>query len=117
LNLLIFKAENHKLTDNAPAVVFFFGGGFSVGSPTQFAKHCEYLSARGMVAIVADYRVSSRHDIAKKDCVSDAKSAIRWVPEKASELVVDSNSITAGGRSSGGYGSGMCHFAKIRCGK
>ncbi len=59
LNLWIFNPEKHKSTDTAPAIVFFFGGGWSAGSPTQFVKHCEYLSARGMVAIVADYRVKA----------------------------------------------------------
>ncbi len=108
LNLWVFKPENHKLTDNAPAIVFFFGGGFTHGSPAQFVKHCEYLSARGMVAIVADYRVTSRHDIAWKDCVSDAKSAIRWVRENASELGVDGNRIAAGGGSSGGCLATAC---------
>ena len=108
LNLWILNPENHKLTDNAPAIVFFFGGGFNHGNPEQFVKHCEYLSMRGMVAIVADYRVRSRHDITLIDCVSDAKSAIRWVRENASELGVDSSRIAAGGASSGGFLAAAC---------
>jgi acetyl esterase len=108
LNLWIFKPENHKLTDTAPAIVFFFGGGWNAGSPSQFVNHCEYLSARGMVAIVADYRVKSRHDVPVKECVSDAKSAIRWVREHASELGVDGNRIAAGGGSAGGHLAAAC---------
>lgn len=108
LNLWIFKPENHKLTDNAPAIVFFFGGGWNAGSPSQFVKHCEYLSARGMVAIVADYRVKSRHGVPAKECVSDAKSAIRWVRENASKLGVDGNKIAAGGGSAGGHLAAAC---------
>jgi acetyl esterase/lipase len=108
LNLWIFKPENHKSTDNAPAIVFFFGGGWNAGSPTQFVKHCEYLSARGMVAIVADYRVKSRHGVTAKVCVSDAKSAIRWIRENASELGVDGNRIAAGGGSAGGHLAAAC---------
>ena len=50
-----------------------------------------------MVAIVADYRVKSRHDVPEKECVSDAKSAIRWVRENASKLGIDGNRIAAGG--------------------
>lgn len=103
LNLWIFSPENHKLTDSVPAIVFFFGGGWNGGTPTQFVKHCEYLSSRGMVAIVADYRVRSRHGVTAKVCVSDAKSAIRWVRENASELGVDANKIAAGGGSAGGH--------------
>ena len=108
LNLWIIEPKNHKLIDNAPAIVFFFGGGFNHGNPAQFVKHCEYLSRRGMVAIVADYRVRSRHDITLTDCVSDAKSAIRWVRKNALELGVDSSRIAAGGASSGGLLAVAC---------
>lgn len=108
LNLWIFKPENHKVTDTAPAIVFFFGGGWNSGSPTQFVKHCEYLASRGMVAIVADYRVKSRHNVPVKECVSDAKSAIRWVRENASKLGVDGNRIVASGGSAGGHLAASC---------
>jgi acetyl esterase len=108
LNLWIFTPEKHKATNTAPAIVFFFGGGWNTGSPTQFVKHCEYLSARGMVAIVADYRVKSRHGVPAKVCVSDAKSAIRWIRENASELGVDGNRIAAGGGSAGGHLAAAC---------
>lgn len=108
LNLWMFTPENHKLTDNSPAIIFFFGGGWREGTPAQFVKHCEYLSARGMVAIVADYRVKSRHGVPAKDCVSDAKSAIRWVRENASEFGIDSNRIAAGGGSAGGHLAAAC---------
>lgn len=108
LNLWIFTPEKHKTTSTAPAIVFFFGGGWNAGSPAQFVKHCEYLSARGMVAIVADYRVKSRHGVPAKVCVTDAKSAIRWVRENASQLGVDSNRIAAGGGSAGGHLAAAC---------
>ncbi|QGY47528.1 alpha/beta hydrolase fold domain-containing protein [Maribellus comscasis] len=108
LNLWIFTPEKHKSTNSAPAIIFFFGGGWKTGSPTQFVKHCEYLSARGMVAIVADYRVKSRHGVHPNVCVSDAKSAIRWVRENASELGVDSDRLAAGGGSAGGHLAAAC---------
>ena len=97
LNLWVFTPVKHQSTDKAPAIIFFFGGGWNAGSPSQFVKHCEYLSARGMVALVADYRVKTRHGVPAKVCVSDAKSAIRWVRENASELGIDANRIAAGG--------------------
>jgi acetyl esterase/lipase len=103
LNLWIFNPPKHSLTDKTPAIVFFFGGGWSKGSPTAFVKHCELLSARGMVAIVADYRVKSRHNVAAKACVSDAKSAVRWIRQHAVELGIDPDRIAAGGGSAGGH--------------
>lgn len=108
LNLWVFKPENHKAKDNVPAIVFFFGGGWNAGSPSQFVNHCEYLSARGMVAIVADYRVKSRHDVPAKECVTDAKSAIRWIRKNASHLGIDGNRIAAGGGSAGGHLAASC---------
>ena len=56
-----------------------------------------------MIAIVADYRVKSRHGVSGKFCVSDAKSAIRWVRKNASKLGIDKNKIAAGGGSAGGF--------------
>lgn len=103
LNLWIFNPPKHQADEKTPAIVFFFGGGWKNGNPNQFEKHCEYLSARGMVAIVADYRVFSRHGVLANKCVSDAKSAIRWVREHSSELGIDPNRIAAGGGSAGGH--------------
>jgi acetyl esterase len=103
LYLWIFTPKDHQQDDSRPAIVFFFGGGWRSGTPTQFVKHCEYLADRGMVAMVADYRVNSRHGIKANVCVSDAKSAIRWIRQNAKRLGVDPNRIAAGGGSAGGH--------------
>ena len=60
LYLFVFLPEDHKPTDSRPAAVFFFGGGWNGGTPTQFIPHCRHLAQRGMVAITADYRVKTR---------------------------------------------------------
>ncbi len=103
LKLWIFYPSNPSPGAQSPAIVFFFGGGWRAGSPQQFVKHCEYLSARGIVAMVADYRVESRNNVKAKTCVADAKSAIRWVREHSAELGVDPDRIAAGGGSAGGH--------------
>jgi acetyl esterase/lipase len=102
LNLYVFKPKVNG-GERRPAIVFFFGGGWSSGSPEQFAPHCRYLASRGMVAIVADYRVAKRHGVKAVDCVRDAKSAIRWVRQHADELGVDPDRIVAAGGSAGGH--------------
>ncbi|TWT58738.1 Carboxylesterase NlhH [Thalassoglobus neptunius] len=86
-----------------PAIVFFFGGGWKAGSPKQFEQHCRYLAERGVVAMTADYRVSSRHGTKAKEAVQDAKSAMRWVRNHADELKIDPNRLAAGGGSAGGH--------------
>lgn len=103
LKLFVFEPADHKPTDKRPAVVFFFGGGWTSGSPGQFAPQAEHFAKRGMVAICADYRVYSRHKAQVKDCVADAKSAIRWVRSNAAKLGIDPNRIAAGGGSAGGH--------------
>lgn len=103
LNLYLYAPEGHKASDKRPAVVFFFGGGWQAGSPRQFEQHCRYFASRGMLAMTADYRVSSRHQTKAIACVQDAKSVIRWVRTNAKRLGADPNRIAAGGGSAGGH--------------
>lgn len=103
LKLFVFSPKDHKATDKTPAIVFFFGGGWTHGTPKQFEQQCRYLASRGMVAITAEYRVSSRFDVKAVDCVRDAKSAVRWVRDHASELGIDPSRIAAAGGSAGGH--------------
>jgi acetyl esterase/lipase len=103
LNLYVYYPPGHKPTDKRAAIVFFFGGGWTNGSPTQFEQHCKHLASRGMVAMTADYRVASRNQVKAVSCVADAKSAIRFVRKEAARLGVDANRIAAGGGSAGGH--------------
>ena len=84
-------------------MVFFFGGGWNGGSYTQFSRHADYLASRGMVAFAADYRTKSKHKTEPKACVSDGKSAVRWIRGNAAKLGVDPKKIIAGGGSAGGH--------------
>jgi len=103
LQVWIFSPADHNENQHCPAIVFFFGGGWKSGTPTHFVRHCEYLANRGMVAIVADYRVHSRHGVNVNSCVEDAKSAIRWIRKESSRLGIDPDRIVAGGGSAGGH--------------
>ena len=60
LKIWIFEPKE-KATNPRPAIVFFFGGGWTSGTPAQFVPQCQHLAERGMVAMVADYRVASRN--------------------------------------------------------
>jgi acetyl esterase/lipase len=103
LRLWIFSPEPAANAQPRPAIVFFFGGGWSSGTPGQFAPHAKLLRARGMVAILADYRVATRHQVKADACVRDAKSALRYVRANARRLGIDPNRIAAGGGSAGGH--------------
>jgi acetyl esterase len=103
LNLYVYYPPGHKASDKRAAIVFFFGGGWTNGSPQQFESQCKHLAERGMVSILADYRVASRHNVKAVSCVADAKSAIRFVRKEASRLGIDPNRIAAAGGSAGGH--------------
>ena len=103
LNAYIYKPADWKASDKRSAIVFFFGGGWTSGSPGQFEQHCKHLASRGMVAITADYRVKSRQGVTPVECVADAKSAVRWTRSHAAELGIDPDRIAAAGGSAGGH--------------
>lgn len=103
LKLLVHYPPDWKATDKRPAIVFFFGGGWKNGTTAQFLNQATYLATRGMVAVRADYRVSSRQQTTPESAVEDAKSAARWVRTKAAELGVDPQRIVASGGSAGGH--------------
>ena len=56
-----------------------------------------------MVAIVADYRVFTRHQSTAFQSMADAKSALRWVRGHCEGTWSDPNRIVAAGGSSGGH--------------
>jgi acetyl esterase/lipase len=90
-------------TTPRPAIVFFFGGGWVGGTPAQFFPHCRHLASRGMVAVSAEYRVRNTHGTTPSECVTDGKSAVRWLREHAGELGVDPSQVAAAGGSAGGH--------------
>lgn len=97
--------------DKTPAIVLFFGGGWTTGSPTHLEPQGRYLAQRGLVVFLPDYRTKRSHNTEPISCVNDGKSAIRWVRKNAARLGVDPDMIAAGGGSAGGHvaaTTGMC---------
>lgn len=92
-----------KPSDKRPAIVFFFGGGWTHGTPAQFKPQAEHFAKRGLVCARADYRLRSKDNITPDKCVEDALSAMRWVRSHATELGIDPNRIVAAGGSAGGH--------------
>lgn len=103
LRLHVFNPPKHIAKNQAPAMVFFFGGGWNGGGPSQFYSQSRHLAQRGMVAIAAEYRTKKGHGTDPRACVMDAKSTMRWVRTHAAELGIDPNRIAAGGGSAGGH--------------
>jgi len=103
LYLYVYLPPEWEASDRRPAIVFFFGGGWVGGTVQQFAPQATHLAQRGMVAICAEYRVRSRHNVTAESCVADARSALAWVHSHAGELGIDPARIVAAGGSAGGH--------------
>lgn len=104
LYLTIVNPPEWKATDKRPAMVFFHGGGWTGGTPTQFTQHSAYLATRGLVCIQVQYRLlDKKTNEPPVNCIHDARSAMRWVHSHAAELGIDPQRIGAGGGSAGGH--------------
>ena len=101
LRVHIFEPEQRGR--NRPAILFFFGGGWTLGYPQQFFPFAQELARSGYVAMAADYRVNSRDGSDVFDALADARSAYRWLRQNAAEFGIDQNRIVLSGGSAGGH--------------
>lgn len=86
-----------------PAIVFFFGGGWTGGTPGHFQMQAEYLATRGIVAVCPNYRTKKSHNTTPFECVKDAKTAMRFLKMNADSFRINPDKIVAAGGSAGGH--------------
>ena len=103
LKIHIDYPADWKATDRRGVIVFFFGGGWTGGSVSQFEAQADYFASRGLLAARADYRVKSRDGVMPDKCVQDARSAVRWIRKNAGTLGADPARLIASGGSAGGH--------------
>jgi acetyl esterase len=107
----VYFPPNHDPSKTkVPGVILFHGGGWRSGGLGQFRRACEYFASRGLVAATANYRTTPKKTPdepmsgeVKRICITDAKSAIRWMKQNAAELGIDPKRIITGGGSAGGH--------------
>lgn len=108
LKLDIFYNKQSVERENNNAIVFFHGGGWAYGTPSEFFTTCERYAKMGIVTFSVEYRLSIENGIAPHQTISpiesvmDAKSAMRWVRENAERFHIDRNKLVAAGQSAGG---------------
>jgi acetyl esterase len=84
-----------------PVVVFFHGGGWSIGSPTTHDDLARRITKEtGAIVVSVDYRLAPEHPYPA--AVEDAFTVLRWVGEHAAELGGDPSRIAVAGDSAGG---------------
>ena len=102
MRLHLFKPKHWKPEDHRPALVFFFGGGWTRGTPERSASYAKWAATLGMVGIAPDYRTKERFGTTPLESVADGRAAVRWIEDHADKLGIDSGRIVVGGSSAGG---------------
>ncbi|MBC9795201.1 alpha/beta hydrolase [Sinomicrobium sp. FJxs] len=99
----IYYPEHMVKGQKYPVVIFFFGGGWKTGRKGKFRPHAKHFSKKGLISVLADYRVESRHKTSPFESLKDAKSAIRFLRLNAEKFHIDPDKIIASGGSAGGH--------------
>lgn len=93
-----------------PVFLYFHGGGLEAGSKADQKSVFEFLTAHGIAAVSADYRMYP--DAAYPDFVDDAAAAAAWC--HANMPAYGGTEIFIGGSSAGGFLSMMLCFDRRR---
>lgn len=104
-----------KSTDeNLPVLVWFFGGGFQWGYPSEMEFDGEHLARRGVIVVSVNYRLNCFGFLAHPDITKEAPQApsnfglldqeagLHWVYENIEAFGGDKERITIAGQSAGG---------------
>jgi acetyl esterase len=84
-----------------PAILYFHGGGWVMGSLEGYDLVCRYISARTGCAVVAvDYRLAPEHKFPA--AIDDAVASFRWLATNATALGIDPARLVVAGDSAGG---------------
>jgi acetyl esterase len=90
-----------------PVLLFFHGGGFTVGSIATHDTLCRVLSEKSGCAVVSvDYRLAPEHKFPTAS--NDAWDAVQFVAQSAAELGLDGTRLALGGDSAGGTLAAVC---------
>jgi len=84
-----------------PALLYFHGGGFTIGSIDTHDRVCRVLAADADCLVFSvDYRLAPEHPFPA--AADDAFAALEWLHREAGALGVDPDRIAVGGDSAGG---------------
>ncbi|TWU46121.1 Lipase 2 [Rubripirellula tenax] len=103
MNLFVFKPDGWQADDKRSAFIYFFGGGWTSGTPLRSASVAAWAAENGMVGIAPDYRTKNRFGTSPLASVADGRAAFAWAVEHADELGIDPTRIAVGGTSAGGH--------------
>ena len=89
----------------APVVVFFYGGNWNSGERNDYQFIGEALASRGMVAVVADYRLYPQ--VRYPSFIEDSARAVAWTLKEVQHYGGDHKRVYLMGHSAGAYNAAM----------
>jgi len=90
-----------------PVLLFFHGGGFTVGSIATHDTLCRVLSQKSGCAVISlDYRLAPEHRFPTAS--NDAWDALQFIAKNAAGLGLDATRLAVGGDSAGGTLAAVC---------
>ncbi|MDB5879705.1 MAG: alpha/beta hydrolase fold-3 domain protein [Variovorax sp.] len=90
-----------------PVLLYFHGGGFTIGSIATHDTLCRVLASRSGCAVVSlDYRLAPAHKFPTAS--DDAWDALQFLAREATSLGLDGSRIAVGGDSAGGTLAAVC---------
>ncbi|MDB5778273.1 MAG: Alpha/beta hydrolase fold-3 domain protein [Polaromonas sp.] len=93
--------------EKLPVLLYFHGGGFTIGSIDTHDGLCRQLSHLAGCAVVSvNYRLAPEHRFPV--AAHDAWDALHWLAGHAAELGLDARHLAVGGDSAGGTLAAMC---------
>lgn len=90
---------------DAPVVVFFYGGSWQDGRKALYGFVGNALAARGIVAVVPDYRVYP--EVRFPTFLEDGAKAVSWAKDNAAEFGGDPDRLVVMGHSAGAHIAAM----------
>ncbi len=91
----------HTWSEPRPTLLYFHGGGFTIGSVNTHDRVCRVLALGGDCLVFSvDYRLAPEHRFPA--AADDAFEALAWVHSEAASLGIDLARLAVGGDSAGG---------------
>ncbi|GJE58403.1 alpha/beta hydrolase [Methylobacterium trifolii] len=91
--------------ENAPVLVFFYGGSWQSGAKEYYAFVGQALAAQGFVTVLPDYRLYPEAPF--PGFLEDGARAVAWVRENIAAYGGDPHRIVLAGHSAGAYNAVM----------